>query len=99
MKTFELNGKFYPWYRRMSVHQWREVRQFVYERDGGKCRYCDSLTRYDECHIHHVLPLSEGGTNHPTNLKTSCVECHKIKHPHMRTARDKAKSLPFPWKR
>jgi 5-methylcytosine-specific restriction endonuclease McrA len=27
--------------------------------------------------VHHIIPRSEGGTDHPTNLKTVCHECHK----------------------
>jgi 5-methylcytosine-specific restriction endonuclease McrA len=86
---FELNGKYYPWYRRMPVAQWREIRQYVYTRDGGKCRYCDAPVELYECHIHHVLELSEGGTNHPSNLKTLCRKCHKQRHPFMKSAREK----------
>lgn len=77
----------------MPEFQWREIRQFVYERDGGKCVYCATPVRLDECHIHHVLELSQGGSNHPSNLKTLCIECHKKRHPHMRTARDKANQI------
>lgn len=83
MDTFEIDGKKYPWHRRMPVAQWREVRQYVYARDGGKCRYCGKAVELFGCHIHHTLPLSEHGTNHPGNLKTLCVECHKQRHPFM----------------
>ncbi len=89
MDTFELNGKRYPWHHRMPIAQWREVRQYVYEHDGGLCQYCDDPVELNACHIHHVLELSEGGTNHPSNLKTLCIKCHKKRHPFMQTARDK----------
>jgi 5-methylcytosine-specific restriction endonuclease McrA len=91
MSTFELNGKQYPWFTRMPMHLWRVMRQHVYKRDEGKCKYCGKPTELFECHIHHIFPLGEGGTNHPSNLKTVCSICHKIRHPHMRTARDKAR--------
>ena len=86
--TFELNGRQYPWFRRMPEHQWREVRQFVYARDNGLCQYCQKETELNKCHIHHVLELSEGGSNHPSNLKTLCKNCHKKRHPFMLDARD-----------
>ena len=89
MDNFTLNGKRYPWFGRMPVKQWREVRQFVYERDKGRCQYCGDLVALDKCHIHHTLELSEHGTNHPTNLKVLCVRCHKNRHPHMKTAKEK----------
>ena len=27
--------------------------------------------------VHHILPRSEGGSDHPGNLKTLCPECHR----------------------
>lgn len=83
MDYFILDGRKYQWLHRMPDAPWRVLRQWVYARDGGKCRYCDIAVELYGCHIHHVLPLSEHGTNHPGNLKTACVECHKKKHPHM----------------
>lgn len=79
----ELPGLRFPWYGRMPDDLWHPLRQFVYERDEGKCRYCGKHTELYECHCHHVLPLSEGGTNHPTNLKILCPDDHKRRHPFM----------------
>ena len=87
--SFLLNGKRYPWFGRMPLELWRTMRQFVYARDGGLCQYCHQPTTLDTCHIHHVLELSEHGTNHPSNLKTLCPDCHKKRHPFMFTAREK----------
>lgn len=75
----------FPWYGRMSLDIWRPLRQWVYERDGGKCQYCGNPVELFECHIHHVLELSQNGTNHPSNLKTLCIPCHKDRHPFMKT--------------
>ncbi|MBV7334648.1 HNH endonuclease [Chloroflexi bacterium TSY] len=69
----------------MPIDKWRILRQFIYERDEGRCRYCDEPVELHECHIHHVYELGKGGTNHPTNLKTVCVDCHKDRHPYMKT--------------
>jgi hypothetical protein len=79
----ELPGMYFPWYTRMSVELWRPLRQYVYQRDKGLCQYCGTQVELIKCHIHHVLELSESGTNYPTNLKTLCVPCHKDRHPHM----------------
>jgi 5-methylcytosine-specific restriction endonuclease McrA len=79
----------FPWFKRPPEYLWKILRQYVYSRDNGLCRYCGDRVELFECHIHHTLELTEGGSNHPTNLKTSCVKCHKIKHPFMRSARDK----------
>ena len=85
----ELPGLVFPWYKRMPEDLWRAMRQHVYQRDHGRCCYCVGPTELFECHCHHVLPLSEGGTNHPTNLKTLCPVCHKTRHPFMLTAKEK----------
>jgi 5-methylcytosine-specific restriction endonuclease McrA len=79
----------FPWFRRPPIYLWRILRQYVYERDFGVCAYCGNKVELNKCHIHHVLELSEGGTNHPSNLKVLCKDCHKIKHPFMMDARDK----------
>lgn len=87
MEHFKIDGMDrarFPWYSRMPVNLWQLVRQHVYGRDNGRCCYCGKPVELFACHIHHVLPLSEGGTNYPTNLKTLCVDCHKMRHPHMR---------------
>jgi 5-methylcytosine-specific restriction endonuclease McrA len=82
----ELPGLRFPWYTRMPIDLWRQLRQFVYQRDNGACQYCGESTELFNCHCHHVLELSEGGTNHPSNLKTLCRECHKKRHPFMLSA-------------
>ena len=27
--------------------------------------------------VHHIVPRMHGGGDHPSNLKTLCVECHR----------------------
>jgi 5-methylcytosine-specific restriction endonuclease McrA len=83
----------FPWYKRPPEYLWRILRQFVYARDEGKCSYCGKPVELFECHIHHCLELSQGGTNHPTNLKVACKDCHKEKHPFMETIQDKLRKL------
>lgn len=67
---------------------WRPLRQYVYERDGGKCRYCGKIVELYRAHVHHILDLQFSGTNHPSNLKVACVPCHKEKHPFMKDAKE-----------
>jgi 5-methylcytosine-specific restriction endonuclease McrA len=74
----------FPWYGRMPLDLWKPLKQWVYQRDGGICQYCKAPTEYEKTHCHHVLELSEGGTNHPSNLKTLCHKCHKDRHPFMK---------------
>lgn len=30
--------------------------------------------------VHHIVPVSEGGGDEPTNLITLCVGCHRKRH-------------------
>lgn len=52
-------------------------RNQIFERDEGKCRYCQGQILYDEpWHIDHITPVAKGGTNDPENLTLSCVACN-----------------------
>lgn len=43
----------------------------------GKCYYCGcKLTKY---HVDHVIPLSRGGSNDPSNLVLACPSCNTSK--------------------
>ena len=60
------------------------VKHAVRIRDGGKCQarkpgggYCGSTRWLD---LHHILPLSRGGNNAPSNLATLCRACHQRTH-------------------
>jgi 5-methylcytosine-specific restriction endonuclease McrA len=73
----------FQWYSRLSFDTWIPLKQWVYQRDNGICQYCNLPVEYRKSHCHHVLELSENGTNHPSNLKTLCIKCHKKRHPFM----------------
>lgn len=60
---------------------WPELRQLVLERDGYRCGNCGSK---EGLHVHHIVPLSLGGTNEMGNLRTLCKNCHARLHPHMK---------------
>jgi hypothetical protein len=56
---------------------WDKRRKDVYERDGRQCGKCGSLNRL---HLHHIKPLSKGGSNEISNLKLLCEKCHSKEH-------------------
>jgi 5-methylcytosine-specific restriction endonuclease McrA len=33
--------------------------------------------RYESLEVHHIIPRSRGGSDHPGNLKTLCPACHR----------------------
>ena len=67
----------------MSLYHLKYAREIVYargyvlERDGYKCQQCGSRHRLE---VHHVKPLSKGGSPHPDNCKTLCRNCHISLH-------------------
>jgi hypothetical protein len=62
---------------------WPKVKITILRRDGFTCQDCGRqgrqvvAGRLRGLEVHHIIPRSEGGTDHPTNLKTLCHECHK----------------------
>lgn len=54
----------------------REVRQLVFERDGGRCVECgaDFDLQYD-----HVIPVALGGADTAENLQLLCAPCNQRK--------------------
>lgn len=45
---------------------------------SGLCRWC-SHALGDDFHLDHVVPLSRGGTNDPSNLVLACPPCNTSK--------------------
>lgn len=50
-------------------------RQEVFDRDGGKCRYCEGAVGSD-WHIAHLVALSRGGADTLDNVAVSCRSCN-----------------------
>ena len=60
---------------------WKQLSEAVKHRDGHKCTDCGASGV--ELHVHHIVPLSKGGTNDLDNLATLCSMCHSMIHPRM----------------
>ena len=57
---------------------WEKRRDEVAKRDGEQCsKKCSS---WRQLHLHHIKPLSKGGSNKISNLKLLCEKCHSMKH-------------------
>ena len=55
----------------------RALRESVFARDRGRCRYC-GLSQYGQgavFHVNHVLPRSKGGLTVAANLVLQCPYC------------------------
>jgi len=58
---------------------WDEIRKKVLKRDGYRCKECGTGNK--KFHVHHKIPISEGGSHNLENLITLCEYCHNSKHP------------------
>ena len=67
-------------------------RNHIFRRDDYTCQICkaphrkvneygiDLPTTDGKLDLHHIIPVSEGGTDAPDNLTTLCRDCHKNIH-------------------
>jgi 5-methylcytosine-specific restriction endonuclease McrA len=65
---------------------WYSINKDVKKRDGNRCVACGKLESVSNkiCHeVHHIVPLSKGGTTTMRNLCTLCKDCHKKRHRHL----------------
>ena len=57
-------------------YQWRKLR-CLFLTNNPLCEMCKREGRYtDATEVHHIKPLSEGGTNDFENLMPLCKSCH-----------------------
>lgn len=56
---------------------WDRRRNQVIERDGEQCNECGNR---HHLHMHHITPLSQGGSNKVSNLILLCENCHSEEH-------------------
>ena len=65
-----------------------KLRRQILERDGGTCQVCGSAAGEDSgcepgkrcrLQVDHIVPISQGGTDDPSNLRAVCVYFNKDK--------------------
>lgn len=56
------------------------LREYVLERDGGRCWVARWLGGdcTGDIHVHHIVPVSKGGTDDPDNLCAVCSRHHPM---------------------
>jgi endogenous inhibitor of DNA gyrase (YacG/DUF329 family) len=62
---------------------WWKFRDECFERDNYRCQTCGKDIRENirfPGEAHHIVPISEGGSNKLENLRTLCYDCHKKEH-------------------
>ena len=60
---------------------WSEIAASIIVRDNKECRLCRSKSNLT---VHHMIPVSVGGTSEDWNLITLCHTCHRKVHSSLR---------------
>ena len=77
----------YPSRLHGSTRMWKKRRSIILKMHDNLCVYCG-----DEAYtVDHVIPVENGGTDHPENLVAACLRCNsafgaKTKHIEMKIA-------------
>ena len=54
----------------------KQVKQEVWQRDGGKCIQCGSNEKLE---YDHIIPVAKGGANTTRNIQLLCENCNRTK--------------------
>ena len=81
-KHKKLESRYYNKYKRdpntykRYGNRWRKIRQ-LYIKEHPVCELCErkNILRPVE-EVHHIIPLSKGGTHRKENLMSLCKSCH-----------------------
>lgn len=57
----------------------KRLRFEILRRDNHACRYCGATAPEAKLTVDHVVPVTLGGKDEPTNLVTACVDCNSGK--------------------
>ena len=71
-------------YQHGTLYQEENIKSYIRTRDNYTCQKCNThskdLSKGIKLEVHHILPVSQGGTTVPDNLITLCSKCHKQVH-------------------
>jgi hypothetical protein len=54
----------------------KRIKEYVVERDGSICCYCDKVLTDELVTLDHIVPDSKRGSFNTTNLTISCADCN-----------------------
>lgn len=57
-----------------------DLREFIKSRDDLTCRLCMNKIDTHSAQVHHIQPVSFGGSDEITNLVLLCSGCHVMVH-------------------
>jgi 5-methylcytosine-specific restriction protein A len=62
--------------RNGSTRQWRTIRARILRRDGHACQLRLPGCTVTATHVDHIVPVINGGTDNPVNLRAACAACN-----------------------
>lgn len=64
---------------------WPEIARYYKKKMKYTCEECGKKYPSNSkwLHVHHIVPLSQGGDCEDDNLQLLCFQCHRKKHNHM----------------
>ena len=65
-------------YQRGRLFGYQNIRTYVLHRDKYACQLCGK--KNVQFQLHHIIPRTQNGKDHPDNLITLCPECHTKVH-------------------
>jgi len=65
-------------YQRGRLFGYQNIRTYVLHRDKYTCQLCGK--KNTQFQLHHIMPRSQNGKDHPDNLITLCSDCHAKVH-------------------
>ncbi len=72
---------------RIRGRAWMETRRRVALAHGYRCYDCGRVWQAHLDQMDHDVPLEQGGSNHESNLRPRCNDCHAAKTAREATAR------------
>jgi len=71
--------------RYSNTVEYRRMRSIILEKMGGQCARCQkSISDPSDYHLHHILPVCDGGEDVASNMTLVCLRCHKTIHEKLR---------------
>ena len=62
--------------REKAARKTKKHRSVIFAQDGYKCRICGAT---EKLVLDHIVPVSKGGSDDPSNLQTLCWSCNSRK--------------------
>jgi 5-methylcytosine-specific restriction endonuclease McrA len=74
-QSIQINGHKSIWIWRIRKQISPDIRNYIFKRDEGACRYCGKELK-SKFHIDHIIPFSKGGADEIENFALACTECN-----------------------